>query len=163
MRKTLRSRRPGMTLVETVIVIMIVVMIIFGIFEYCRYLMVRNLMDNAARTGLRYAIVNNTSTTVAADTSTVVTGGTLTSGTVVPDRMAGQETTAFKSGTFTVTVSGVHNGTTYTGNNVNALVAGDMMTVTVTGTFNFMNIMPIINLGTMTMTSSPTMVCEGAN
>jgi Flp pilus assembly protein TadG len=37
---------------------------IFGIFEYARFLMLRNLMDNAAREGARLAVVNtNTMTT----------------------------------------------------------------------------------------------------
>ena len=103
-------------------------------------------------TGCRYALANNTSSTIASDTTTMVTGGTLANGTVVPNRMAGQNTAAFTS--FTVTVSGVHNGVTYTGNGVNTLVAGDMITVTVTGTYNFMNIIPFLHMGTMTMTST---------
>ena len=115
LRKSLRARRAGATTVETAVVIMIVLSMVLGIFEFCRMLMVWNLLDNAVRNGGRYALVNNTSSTVASDTTTMVTGGTLANGTVVPNRMAGQNTSAFKSGTFTVTVSGVHNGTTYTG------------------------------------------------
>jgi hypothetical protein len=110
-------------------------------------LMDMNLVNNAARSGCRYALVNNLDPTIAADVTTEVT-----------NRMSGQDKLAFTS--FTVSVSGTHGGVATP---VSSLVAGDLITVTVTGTFKFMNIVPFLNMGTMTMTSSPTMVCEGAN
>lgn len=145
-RKNRAPRRRGATIVETTMVLIPVMMMVLGIFEFSRMLMVWNLLNNAARTGVRYALANNTSSTIATDVTTQVT-----------NRMAGQNTQAFSS--FTVTVSGTHGGVSTA---VNNLVAGDLITVTVSGTYQFMNIIPFLNMGTMKITSAPTMVCEGA-
>jgi len=121
-------------------------MFIFGIFEYGFLLMNWNLLNNAAREGCRYAIVNNTSATVSANVQTVVSGF-----------MAG-ESKNFNS--FTVTVSGTHQGVSTP---VNNLVAGDLITVTVSGQYRFLNIIPLAKLPTtMPITSASVMVCEGA-
>jgi Flp pilus assembly protein TadG len=141
-----KKRRYGSTVVETVLVILPLLMIVLGIFEFGRMLMCWNLLNNAARTGCRWALVNNLDTNIQADTKTQVT-----------NRMAGMDTSAFTG--FSVTVTGTHGGVSTP---VNNLVAGDMITVTVSGQFQFMNIIPFLNMGTMTITSSPTMVCEGA-
>ena len=52
------NRRRGMTLVESTLVLMVFLMLLFGIFEYCRFLMVLHITNNAARDGARYAVVN---------------------------------------------------------------------------------------------------------
>ena len=39
-------------------------MFVLGVFEYSRLLMDWNLLNNAAREGCRYALANNTSTTI---------------------------------------------------------------------------------------------------
>lgn len=52
------TRRRGSTLVETALVIGIFMLVLFGIFEYCRFLMVLHVANNAARDGARYASVN---------------------------------------------------------------------------------------------------------
>jgi hypothetical protein len=104
-----------------------------------------NLLNNAAREGCRYAVVNNTDPTISTDVQTTVTRF-----------MAGQ-TSAFTN--FTVTVSGTHLGVATP---VNSLVAGDMITVSVSGTYKFMNIIPLIKLPTSyAITSSVIMGCEG--
>ena len=144
--RQIRGRRRGATAVETAMVLIPLLMVIFGVFEYGWLLMNWNLLNNAAREGCRYAVVNNTSTTISTDVQTLVNG-----------YMAG-ETKNFNS--FTVTVSGTHNGVSTA---VNNLVAGDMMTVTVSGQYRFMNVIPMVTMPTtMTMTSSVIMVCEGA-
>ena len=76
-----RSKRRGMTLVESALVLSIFLMLLFGIFEYCRYLMVLHVTNNAARDGARYAAVNVNTTDVDA-TKTAIQQYTL-------DRMAG--------------------------------------------------------------------------
>lgn len=139
-------KRSGSAAVETALVIMPLIMFTFMIFEMGRLFMCWNLLNNAARTGCRYALANNTSSTIATDVTTQVT-----------NRMAGQNTQAFSS--FTVTVSGTHNGVSTA---VNNLVAGDLITVTVSGTYKFMNVVPFITFNSFTITSAPTMVCEGA-
>ncbi len=51
-------RRRGMTIVESALVLSVFLMLLFGIFEYCRYMMVLHVTHNAARDGARYASVN---------------------------------------------------------------------------------------------------------
>jgi Flp pilus assembly protein TadG len=149
--KPLRDGKPGSrrgaAAVETALVILPVVMFLCGVFEYGRLLMVWNVLNNAAREGCRYALVNNTASTIVTDVQNVVT-----------TRMAGQ-TAAFKSGTFTVSVSGTHAGASTA---VNNLLPGDFITVSVTGQYSFMNIIPVVPMpSSFSITSSVTMLCEG--
>jgi Flp pilus assembly protein TadG len=138
-------RRRGAVVVETAVIMILLTSLVFGIFEYGRLIMDWSLLNNAAREGCRYALVNNTSTTISSDVSGVVTGF-----------MAGQ-TTSFQN--FTVTVSGTHQGVSTA---VNSLGPGDPITVTVSGKYQFMNIVPLAHMPTSwTMSSSVTMLCEG--
>lgn len=59
-RITLRRRRlrSGATLVETALVLSLLLLFLFGIFEYARYLLVNQMLANAARDGARYAAAN---------------------------------------------------------------------------------------------------------
>jgi Flp pilus assembly protein TadG len=54
------SPRTGTTLVETALVLMAFILFVFAIFEYGRMVMVRHLLDNAAREGARQAVVSTT-------------------------------------------------------------------------------------------------------
>ena len=47
-----------MTLVESALVLGIFLVLLFGIFEYCRFLLVLHVTTNASRDGARYASVN---------------------------------------------------------------------------------------------------------
>jgi Flp pilus assembly protein TadG len=51
--------------VEAGIVLPVFLMLLMGVFEYSRFLMVRNLTDNAAREGARYAVVHTYDKTTA--------------------------------------------------------------------------------------------------
>jgi hypothetical protein len=51
-------RNRGATLVETALVLSLLLLFLFGIFEYGRYLMVMQMLANAAREGSRYAACN---------------------------------------------------------------------------------------------------------
>lgn len=53
-----RTRRRGMTIVEATLVMSVFLMLLFGLFEYCRFLLVLHITNNAARDGARYAVVN---------------------------------------------------------------------------------------------------------
>lgn len=55
--RTARRRR-GATIVEGALVMGVFLMLLFGMFEYCRFLMVLHVTNNAARDGARYASVN---------------------------------------------------------------------------------------------------------
>jgi Flp pilus assembly protein TadG len=57
-RSTRPTRPRGSVLVEASIVLPIFLLMLLGIFEYSRYVMVRNLVDNATREGARYAVVH---------------------------------------------------------------------------------------------------------
>jgi Flp pilus assembly protein TadG len=147
LRKT-PGRRNGATAVEMAMVLAPAIMMIFGVFEYSWLLLNWNALKNAAREGCRYAVVNSyTDPNIATDVQTIVT-----------NYMAG-ESTHFSN--FSVTVSGTHQGVSYTGSGVSNLVAGDMITVTVTGQFHYLNIFPFNSTPTVTITSGVTMVCEG--
>jgi Flp pilus assembly protein TadG len=142
------KRRRGATVVETALVILPLIMMLFGIFEYGRLLMDWNLLNNAAREGCRYALANNTSSTINSDVTNLVTG-----------YMAGRDS-SFTG--FTVTVSGTHAGSNYTGNGVNILAPGDMITVSVSGNYQFLNIIPLVSMPSLfSLNSSVTMFCEG--
>jgi Flp pilus assembly protein TadG len=67
----LRARR-GVTVVETAAVLSVLLLILFSVFEYGRYLMVENLLINAVRDGSRYALVHCQDATVVADVQAVV-------------------------------------------------------------------------------------------
>jgi Flp pilus assembly protein TadG len=53
-----RVGRRGATVVEVTVIVAVTFMILFGIFEYGRFLMTRQIMENAAREGARYAVVH---------------------------------------------------------------------------------------------------------
>jgi len=67
-----KTVRRGAAMVETAIVLSAFVVLTFGIFEYGRILMIRQLLQNAAREGGRQAMVG-TSSKSTATIQTVVT------------------------------------------------------------------------------------------
>jgi Flp pilus assembly protein TadG len=145
--KTHRDRRRGATAVETAIVLLPLLMCLFGIYEYGQLLMDWNLLNNAAREGCRYALANNTKSTITTDVQNIVT-----------TYMAGRDAASFTG--FTVTLSGTHNGASVT--DVTTLLPGDMITVKVTGNYKFLRVIPLNPLpSTISLTSSVTMICEG--
>jgi Flp pilus assembly protein TadG len=151
-RRLQDGRRWGAVLVETSVIIGLVAMLVFGVFEYARLLMDWDLLNNAAREGCRYALVHNTDSTINTDVQTIVTN------------FMGGQTSSFTN--FTVTVSGTYESGPQQGvstQQVNTLAAGDLITVTVSGTYKFMNIIPLIKMpSSFPITTSVTMVCEGA-
>ncbi len=48
-------KRSGATIVESALVLALLLLFLFAIFEYCRFLMVYQMLSNAARDGARYA------------------------------------------------------------------------------------------------------------
>ena len=63
-----RRGRPAAALVETAAILIVFLLFLFGVFEYCRLIWVQQMVENAAREGARYAIVNTTDTNLIADT-----------------------------------------------------------------------------------------------
>jgi Flp pilus assembly protein TadG len=144
-RKVRHRPRRGAVAIETALLMIPMISLLFGVFEFSRLFMDWNLLNNAAREGCRYAIVHNTDTTINTDVQTAVA-----------NFMAG-ETASFSN--FTVTMSGTHQGVATALNN---LSAGDLIIVTVSGTYKFMNIIPLVKMpASFTITSSVIMGCEG--
>ncbi len=54
---TLHLTRRGAAVVESALVLSVFLLLLFGIFEYCRFLLVLHVTNNAARDGARYAAV----------------------------------------------------------------------------------------------------------
>ena len=85
-------RRRAATLVEAAMVISICLLFLFGVFEYGRYVMTLQAIENAAREGARYAVVHtNDATTTDVQNR-------------VKDKMGGIDT---KLANFQITVSGL--------------------------------------------------------
>jgi len=59
-----KSRR-GVTLVETAMVLSVALFLLFSVYEWGRYIMMQQLVENAAREGARYAVVNTATATTA--------------------------------------------------------------------------------------------------
>src|SRR4051812_35032447 len=57
-RKPNRRRGAGVEFVEFSVVVFVALILIFGVMEYARALWIKNLMDNAAREGARFAVVH---------------------------------------------------------------------------------------------------------
>ena len=57
MRYQPKNRRRGAATVEMAFVSVLLFMLLFGIFEYCRFLFVLHVSNNAARDAVRYAVV----------------------------------------------------------------------------------------------------------
>jgi len=64
--------RQAAVLVEMAAVIIVFVMLLFGILEYCRFIFMRQLIVNAGREGARYAALHTLNDTVATDTEAKV-------------------------------------------------------------------------------------------
>lgn len=58
-----RNIRRGSATVETALVLPVVLMLFFGIFEYGKLLSAQQVIEDAARAGARYAVVNTSTAT----------------------------------------------------------------------------------------------------
>src|SRR4051812_29791020 len=72
-RPTLRAKRRGASLVEAAFVLPIAILVLFGLFEYCRFIFLVQMCENAAREGARYAVVHTGDGTTVADVQAQVT------------------------------------------------------------------------------------------
>jgi Flp pilus assembly protein TadG len=143
-RRRTKARRLGGSFVEVPLVMIVFLMFLFGVFEYCRFIFCQQLVENAAREGARYAVVNTSDTNLVADTQAVVT-----------KYMAGQ--TVNMPITTTVYLSDS------SGNNIGSptnAAFGQFIAVQVSGTYQSM--VPMIHLGNVTI-QSRILMCSEAN
>lgn len=125
LRSTDRRIRRGATLVETALVISIFLMFLFGIFEYGRFVMTRQLMENAAREGARWAIANTYNGTVAQVRS------------VVDTRLgvARNQLVGYAPATSILVYAADSNGNAIAGRSWNDAAFGEYIAVEVVGTY----------------------------
>jgi Flp pilus assembly protein TadG len=143
MRPFKRRSRGAVTTVEMAAVLSVLVLFLFSVFEYSRYVMIENVLINAVREGCRYALVNCQNATVVSDTQAVVLY-----------KMAGLDSqlTGF---TFQVFPTNSPASALSTTN------PDDPITATATGTLHALfPALPFIP-SSFSMTTSTVMVCEG--
>jgi Flp pilus assembly protein TadG len=145
------GRRPASAAVEFAFMAPVFFLMLLGIFEYGRFLFTAQLMDNAAREGARYAVVNTT-TVSTNDIKTYVDG-----------YMAGQganellnydpitNITVFKADSST----GQNTGLSWQG-----AAWGDGIGVTVSGTYQPITPGLFFLTGTVSVQASCVMTCE---
>lgn len=135
--------RGAVTTVEMAAVLSVLMLFLFSVFEYGRYVMIENVLINAVREGCRYCLVHCQDTTVVADTQALVT-----------TKMAGlnSQLTGFTVSAFP---------TNSPASALNTANPDDPITVTATGTLKALfPALPFLPT-TFTMTTSTVMVCEG--
>lgn len=120
-----RRRRSGAAAVEFALTAVILLLLLFGAFEFCRYLMVRQVLTAAAREGARYALVHSTDSNV--DTVSIAR---------VRQTMAGVDRTAFGTPA-TVAVYAANNTGVSIGATADAKF-GQPICVRVQGDYRFM-------------------------
>ncbi|MFL5341619.1 MAG: TadE/TadG family type IV pilus assembly protein [Gemmataceae bacterium] len=145
------ARRPGTSMVEFVLVATVFLLFLLGVLEYARLMFTMQLMNNAAREGARYAVVN---------------AGTATTANVqayVNNFMAGQGTkqlTGYTTGTNISVYMADPTTATNTGLSWQNAGWGDAIGVTVSGTYK--PIIPgfIYLAGNLSLTGSCVMTTE---
>ncbi len=68
-----KARRSGATTVEFAFVAILLFMMLFGIFEYGRFLFVYHMTTNAARDAARFAVVHTNGGTMSGEPTTITT------------------------------------------------------------------------------------------
>jgi Flp pilus assembly protein TadG len=167
--------RGGAAAVEMAFCLIPLFTLIFGIFEYGRFMMDRNLMDNAVRAGCRMALAHNTDANLLGPGPPYING--VAPSTTVQDTvtrlLGGRQTidlvTAPTIANGGITVTGSHYNTatqawqSVTQATINTLGPGDKITVSVTATYKFILPIMIYVPSTVPLNSSVTMLCEGGN
>jgi len=145
-----RKPRSGAAAVEFAFMAPVVFLLIFGIFEYGRIILVQQLLENAVRTGARYAVVNTSDSTLTTDTQAIVTSA-----------MCGMQSQLTG---FTVSVYQA-NQTSPFGNSGNAATNatfGQYIGVTASGTFSCAPT-TFLGLGNTIPMSATAIMCSEAN
>jgi Flp pilus assembly protein TadG len=117
--------RPGGTLVETAVVVSVAILFLFGIFEYGRFVMTKQLMENAAREGARWAVANTSTGTTAQVQSKVDTK-------LGP---GGRQLVGYSSSTSISVYAADASGNQISGVTWNNVAFGQNIAVVITGTY----------------------------
>jgi Flp pilus assembly protein TadG len=82
-----KIKRRGTAVVEAALVLPVCLMFLFGIMEYGRYIMMQQVLTNAAREGCRYAVTHVNSVTIAGVTTSNTTASVTN---IINSALAGQ-------------------------------------------------------------------------
>jgi Flp pilus assembly protein TadG len=147
-----RRLRRGSTVVQVAIVLPVVVLFLFGILEYSRYVMLLQVMTNAAREGCRYAVMHTDPVVL---NSTIYGSATSNVDTIITNILGGQ---TLSSQTINIYASDALGNNTGTWENASA---GTWITVQITG--NFTSILPklLFMPSTIPITAEVVMRSEG--
>ena len=127
-----RPTRRGSTIVQAAITLPMMLLLLFGILEYSRYVMLLQVMNNAAREGCRYAVMHTNPVVISGVTYGNADSDvkTLVSNCLAGQALSGQAVTVYGSDSL-----GVTNGTTWQNTQ-----SGQFITVKITG--NFVSLLP---------------------
>jgi Flp pilus assembly protein TadG len=163
-----RRRRSGAAAVEMAFSLLPLLIMMFGIFEFGRFVMDRQLMDNAVRAACRYALANNTQTSPNLLSNS---GAWNTSVEGIVNQMLGGRQSDFVTpptiANGQITVTGLHYNTAtqawdaISQANIATLAAGDRITVSVTASYKFILVPFLPVQSTVPINSQVTMLCEG--
>ncbi|MEP7341699.1 MAG: TadE/TadG family type IV pilus assembly protein [Acidobacteriota bacterium] len=128
----LRRLQRGGTLVELALILPIFFLLIFGVLDFGRGIWAYNTLSYASREGVRYAIVRGSKSQTPASVSDI-------------RQIVIAQTGGLDASKLTVTVTWLPNNSP--GSNVK-----------VQAQYNFVSLVPLLNLGTIALTSSSNMV-----
>jgi Flp pilus assembly protein TadG len=120
------SKRRGAAVIEAALVLPVVVLFLFGILEYGRYLMFLQVFTNAAREGAHYALAHTDPITISGTTSGNATSDVTNA---VNNALAGQKLTNQNVQVYASDSLGNNLGTWTTGQ------AGQSVCVRITGNY----------------------------
>jgi Flp pilus assembly protein TadG len=128
-RQRSTARRRGATVVEAALVLPIVMMFLIGILEYGRYVMMVQVLTNAAREGAHYALAHTEEVHISGSTYGNTTADVINAVNKASagQKLSGQSVTVYKSDA---------SGNTNLGAWTDA-ASGEPICVRITGTFNF--------------------------
>lgn len=134
-RRVQTQQRSGAAIVETAMVLPVVLMMLFGIFEYGRFVFVYTTATNAVRDGCRYAVAHTGSTTTTLSTIQTVVDNKMAG---LKSQMAGYAVTCYFAdpAKLALTPPVVAQHPVYTGtNDWQKASYGDKIAVVMTGTY----------------------------
>lgn len=151
MLKTRGEKRRGASLVEFAFIVPVLLLLLVGILEYSRFLFTVQVMNNAAREGARYVVVNTTTTLTTTDIQNYVNTYMAGTGAQLSGYSATSNITVFQaSATTGLDNSGGWANTAW----------GQPIGVTVSGTYNPIVPGMLFLTGNLTVQATCIMYCE---
>src|SRR5262245_47260987 len=119
-----KRKRSGATVVEAALVLPLMLLLLFGAFEYCRFFFLVQVTENAAREGARFAVARTADGTTLQNVKDFIT-----------DRMAGRESELGSSYEIEVENVNPDTGSAVPGTAWNDAPFGGAILVRVSGTY----------------------------